>query len=261
MIPTTADASAWAKAGNNLATTAADKVAFSLPAGPHGKPIPPACFRRATRRQRPISWTGPVVHDEPPLSHIAPVAVEASPAGCPASPTGDCPQRRRQPQRLLGRRIMTRLPSSSAALVTSAATARASSFQLPLVTASPLLQFAPRRAPHGPSPPLSGPRPSKPWIGGSVVSTRRSPLALGQRNFSTTNSLAYAASPASSSLADMEVSLKARNGQSWEQPIGLFINNEFVPSSNGQKLTTVDPAYVALVRSCHPPSPVKALVV
>ncbi|ROT36021.1 aldehyde dehydrogenase [NAD(P)+]-like protein [Sodiomyces alkalinus F11] len=39
----------------------------------------------------------------------------------------------------------------------------------------------------------------------------------------------------------MEVQLSAPNGIKWTQPLGLFINNEFVESSNGQKLTTINP--------------------
>ncbi|KAL2752861.1 hypothetical protein ACRALDRAFT_1036467 [Sodiomyces alcalophilus JCM 7366] len=39
----------------------------------------------------------------------------------------------------------------------------------------------------------------------------------------------------------MEVQLTAPNGVKWTQPLGLFINNEFVESSNGQKLTTTNP--------------------
>ena len=45
----------------------------------------------------------------------------------------------------------------------------------------------------------------------------------------------------------MEVELTAPNGKKWTQPLGLFINNEFVPSSNEQKITSINPAYV------HPP--------
>ncbi|SPO01181.1 probable aldehyde dehydrogenase [Cephalotrichum gorgonifer] len=37
------------------------------------------------------------------------------------------------------------------------------------------------------------------------------------------------------------VRLTAPNGRSWTQPTGLFIGNEFVPSSNGQTLTTINP--------------------
>lgn len=39
----------------------------------------------------------------------------------------------------------------------------------------------------------------------------------------------------------MEVDLTAPNGKSWKQPIGLFINNEFVKSSNDQKLASINP--------------------
>ena len=42
----------------------------------------------------------------------------------------------------------------------------------------------------------------------------------------------------------MEVELTAPNGKKWSQPLGLFINNEFVKSSNEQKLASVNPAYV-----------------
>lgn len=41
----------------------------------------------------------------------------------------------------------------------------------------------------------------------------------------------------------MEVELSAPNGRKWSQPLGLFINNEFVPSSNGQKLATINAVY------------------
>lgn len=39
----------------------------------------------------------------------------------------------------------------------------------------------------------------------------------------------------------LEIELTAPNGVSWKQPQGLFINNEFVKSSNGQQITTVNP--------------------
>ena len=38
-----------------------------------------------------------------------------------------------------------------------------------------------------------------------------------------------------------EVQLTAPNGRTWSQPTGLFINNEFVPSTGGQMITTVNP--------------------
>ncbi|KAI9746563.1 MAG: hypothetical protein M1818_000276 [Claussenomyces sp. TS43310] len=40
----------------------------------------------------------------------------------------------------------------------------------------------------------------------------------------------------------LEVELTAPNGRKYTQPIGLFINNEWVKSSNGQKLTSINPS-------------------
>lgn len=39
----------------------------------------------------------------------------------------------------------------------------------------------------------------------------------------------------------MEVQLKAPNGKTWTQPLGLFINNEFVKSSTGDKIASINP--------------------
>jgi hypothetical protein len=41
----------------------------------------------------------------------------------------------------------------------------------------------------------------------------------------------------------MEVELTAPNGKKWTQPIGLFINNEFVKSSNAERIRTINPTY------------------
>lgn len=43
---------------------------------------------------------------------------------------------------------------------------------------------------------------------------------------------------------NMEVELTAPNGRKWVQPLGLFINNEFVESGGGQKITSINPTYV-----------------
>ncbi len=43
--------------------------------------------------------------------------------------------------------------------------------------------------------------------------------------------------------SDVAVALTAPNGRKYIQPIGLFVNNEFVKSSNGQKLSTIYPVY------------------
>lgn len=40
----------------------------------------------------------------------------------------------------------------------------------------------------------------------------------------------------------MEAQLSAPNGKTWTQPLGLFIDNEFVASSNGGKIVSVNPA-------------------
>ena len=41
--------------------------------------------------------------------------------------------------------------------------------------------------------------------------------------------------------ATMEVELTAPNGRRWTQPLGLFINNEFVKSSNDQTIASINP--------------------
>ncbi|PSR82748.1 aldehyde dehydrogenase [Coniella lustricola] len=43
-------------------------------------------------------------------------------------------------------------------------------------------------------------------------------------------------------MSDLAVRLEAPNGQSWVQPTGLFINNEFVKSVKGASLESIDPA-------------------
>lgn len=47
----------------------------------------------------------------------------------------------------------------------------------------------------------------------------------------------------------MEVELTAPNGKKWTQPLGLFINNEFVKSKNEQKLASINPTYVSYLTS------------
>lgn len=45
------------------------------------------------------------------------------------------------------------------------------------------------------------------------------------------------------SVMDLFVNIVTPNGRNYQQPTGLFINNEFVASS-GQTITSLDPAYV-----------------
>lgn len=42
-------------------------------------------------------------------------------------------------------------------------------------------------------------------------------------------------------MAD-HVSLTAPNGCQYKQPVGLFINNQFVPSKSGERIATINPA-------------------
>lgn len=45
-------------------------------------------------------------------------------------------------------------------------------------------------------------------------------------------------------MADLSVELTAPNGVKYTQPTGLFINNEFVKSISGEKITSINPTYV-----------------
>ncbi|TVY54226.1 Aldehyde dehydrogenase, partial [Lachnellula suecica] len=42
-------------------------------------------------------------------------------------------------------------------------------------------------------------------------------------------------------MSDLSIELTAPNGKKYTQPTGLFINNEWVKSSNGQKVTSINP--------------------
>jgi hypothetical protein len=44
-------------------------------------------------------------------------------------------------------------------------------------------------------------------------------------------------------MSDLSIELTAPNGRKYTQPTGLFINNEWVKSSNGQKITSINPSY------------------
>lgn len=53
----------------------------------------------------------------------------------------------------------------------------------------------------------------------------------------------------STEMAGLSVQLKAPNGRTYTQPIGLFINNEFVASKSGAKLASINPTLVIRVTS------------
>lgn len=50
-------------------------------------------------------------------------------------------------------------------------------------------------------------------------------------------------------MSNLSVQLTAPNGRSYAQPIGLFINNEFVASKSGEKITSINPSYVCRLLS------------
>ncbi|KAK1700644.1 aldehyde dehydrogenase [Colletotrichum godetiae] len=52
-------------------------------------------------------------------------------------------------------------------------------------------------------------------------------------------------------MGDLSIELTAPNGQKWTQPTGLFINNEFVPSSTGQTIPAIDPATEEEIARVH----------
>jgi aldehyde dehydrogenase (NAD+) len=45
-------------------------------------------------------------------------------------------------------------------------------------------------------------------------------------------------------MSDLFQELIAPNKVKYQQPLGLFINNEFVKSTSGEKFATINPAYV-----------------
>jgi aldehyde dehydrogenase (NAD+) len=45
-------------------------------------------------------------------------------------------------------------------------------------------------------------------------------------------------------MSDLIQELTAPNKVKYQQPLGLFINNEFVKSTSGEKFATINPAYV-----------------
>ncbi|KAI1024501.1 hypothetical protein LB503_007417 [Fusarium chuoi] len=52
-------------------------------------------------------------------------------------------------------------------------------------------------------------------------------------------------------MSDLFVNLEAPNGVKYKQPTGLFINNEFVPGSSKQTITSIDPATEKEIATVH----------
>lgn len=44
-------------------------------------------------------------------------------------------------------------------------------------------------------------------------------------------------------MSDLTVELAAPNGRRYRQPTGLFIDNEWVKSASGEKITSINPTY------------------
>lgn len=42
-------------------------------------------------------------------------------------------------------------------------------------------------------------------------------------------------------MSNLVQKVTAPNGVTYEQPLGLFINNQWVTSSNGQKIASINP--------------------
>ncbi|KAJ5081482.1 hypothetical protein NUU61_009746 [Penicillium alfredii] len=52
-------------------------------------------------------------------------------------------------------------------------------------------------------------------------------------------------------MSDVSVQLTAPNGRTWTQPTGLFINNQWVKSSDGDKIASINPATAKEITSVH----------
>ncbi|EKV19463.1 Betaine-aldehyde dehydrogenase, putative [Penicillium digitatum] len=52
-------------------------------------------------------------------------------------------------------------------------------------------------------------------------------------------------------MADLSVQLTAPNGHSWTQPTGLFINNQWVKCSTGEKIASINPTTAKEITSIH----------
>lgn len=56
-------------------------------------------------------------------------------------------------------------------------------------------------------------------------------------------------------MSDLTIELTAPNGVKYTQPTGLFINNEWVPSSKGNKITSINPSDESEIASVHAAEP------
>ncbi|KAF2483903.1 aldehyde dehydrogenase-like protein [Neohortaea acidophila] len=56
-------------------------------------------------------------------------------------------------------------------------------------------------------------------------------------------------------MSNLTVELTAPNGTKYSQPIGLFINNEWVPGTKGDKITSINPTDESEIASVHAAEP------
>ena len=56
-------------------------------------------------------------------------------------------------------------------------------------------------------------------------------------------------------MSDLSIELTAPNGTKYSQPTGLFINNEWVASSKGNKITSINPTDESEIASVHAAEP------
>ncbi|OBT89211.1 hypothetical protein VE02_04303 [Pseudogymnoascus sp. 03VT05] len=52
-------------------------------------------------------------------------------------------------------------------------------------------------------------------------------------------------------MSDLHIELTAPNGMKYTQPTGLFINNEWVKSSDGKKITSINPTDESEITSVY----------
>jgi len=92
-----------------------------------------------------------------------------------------------------------------------------------------------------------------PWTKSSLSTFSR---LLRTKSFPITRINSYRRSSHSShpaiNMPDLSIELTAPNGRKYTQPVGLFINNEWVKSKKGEKITTINPTYHP---SPHPAPP------
>lgn len=56
-------------------------------------------------------------------------------------------------------------------------------------------------------------------------------------------------------MSDLTIELTAPNGTKYNQPTGLFINNEWLASTKGNKITSINPTDESEIASVHAAEP------